>query len=62
MKKRVGITLIGTGVGSDTQAKVPDESESDVTLSDAELSRLISPPSVNGHTHAAALELTGKLL
>ena len=61
MKKRVGITLIGTGVGSDAQAKVPDESESDVTLSDAELSRLISPTSINGHAHAA-LSHTSRLL
>ena len=61
MKKRVGITLIGTGVGSNAQAEVPDERESDVTLSDAELSRLISPTSINGHAHAA-LSHTSRLL
>ena len=61
MKKRVGITLIGTGVGSGTQPEAIDESESPVTLSDAELSRLISAPSNNGHVHTT-LAHTSKLL
>lgn len=61
MKKRVGITLIGTGVGSETEVEAPDESESSVTLSDAELSKLIGNASTNGHGHAA-LAHTSKLL
>ena len=61
MKKRVGITLIGTGIGDSTQSDAPRESESSVSLSDADLSRLINAPSVNGHA-PAALAHTGKLL
>ena len=66
MKKRVGITLIGTGVGSGrqvAQAKASrKESESSVSLSDTELSRLIGGNhSPNGHAHAA-LTNAGKLL
>ncbi len=61
MKKRVGITLIGTGVGSNIKPEAPDKSESRVTLSDAEISRLISAPNSNGHAHAA-LAHTAKLL
>ena len=61
MKKRVGITLIGTGVGSETKPEVPDESESSVSLSEADLSRLISAPARNGHDHAA-LAHTARLL
>ena len=61
MKKRVGITLIGTGVGNCNQPDVPAESESSVALSDEELSRLISAPGTNGHDHAA-LAHTGRLL
>ena len=54
MKKRVGITLIGTGVGSTPQEEPTpkDESKSVVTLSDAELNRLINAPSSNGHLPA----------
>ena len=61
MKKRVGITLIGTGVGSDIQPETPQESESPVILSDADISRLISAPNSNGHAHAALVN-TAKLL
>ena len=51
MKKHVGITLIGTGVGSAPKEEPTpkDESKSVVTLSDAELNRLINAPSSNGH-------------
>ena len=66
MKKRVGITLIGTGVGSGrqvAQAKASrKESESSVSLSDTEISRLIGGNhNANGHAHAS-LTNTGKLL
>ena len=61
MKKRVGITLIGTGIGDNTKPDAANESESSVSLSDAELSRLISPPSINGHAHAT-LSHTSRLL
>ena len=61
MKKRVGITLIGTGIGNNTQPDAAEESESAVSLSDADLSRLISAPSINGHA-PSALAHTGKLL
>ena len=61
MKKRVGITLIGTGIGSDIQPETADESESPVILSDADINRLISAPNRNGHAHAA-LANTAKLL
>ena len=67
MKKRVGITLIGTGVGSNPQEEPADEptpkdeSKSAVTLSDAEINRLINAPSNNGHLQAD-LTQTAKLL
>ena len=61
MKKRVGITLIATGIGSNTQPDGTGESESDVSLSDADLSRLISAPSINGHAPTELAHL-GKLL
>ncbi|MYC07479.1 MAG: cell division protein FtsZ [Chloroflexi bacterium] len=63
MKRRVGITLIGTGVGSKPQKEtIPkDESKSAVTLSDAELNRLINAPSSNGHLQAD-LTQTARLL
>ena len=61
MKKRVGITLIGTGVGSNVQPEDSGDGESLVTLSDAEISRLISPPNKNGHAHAT-LAHTARLL
>ncbi|MCY3543917.1 MAG: cell division protein FtsZ [Chloroflexi bacterium] len=63
MKRRVGITLIGTGVGSKPQEEtIPkDESKSAVTLSDAELNRLINAPSSNGHLQAD-LTQTARLL
>ena len=61
MKKRVGITLVGTGVGSETKPEVPDESESRVSLSEADLNRLISAPGKNGHAQAA-LAHTARLL
>ena len=67
MKKRVGITLIGTGVGSNSQEEPADEptpkdeSKSTVTLSDAEINRLINAPSNNGHLQAD-LTQTAKLL
>lgn len=61
MKKRVGITLIGTGIGSNSQTDVARESESDVTLSDAEISRLISATSSNGHA-TGQVALTSRLL
>lgn len=61
MKKRVGITLIGTGIGSAAQGQGPKENETSVTLSDAELSTLISAPGKNGHSHTA-LAHTGRLL
>ena len=61
MKKRVGITLIGTGIGDNTKSGATEESESAVSLSDADLSRLISAPSINGHA-PTALAHTSKLL
>ena len=61
MKKRVGITLIGTGVGSGTHSASVDESDSPVRISDAELSRLIGPPSSNGHA-PAHVAFTSRLL
>ena len=61
MKKRVGITLIGTGIGDNTQPDSTEESESAVSLSDADLSRLISTPSVNGHSPTELAHM-GKLL
>ena len=61
MKKRVGITLIGTGVGSGQQAAVAKESESSISLSDAEISRLMGGANRNGHSHET-LAQTGKLL
>ena len=63
MKRRVGITLIGTGVGSKPQEEPTpkDESKSVVTLSDAELNRLINAPSSNGHLQAD-LTQTARLL
>ena len=61
MKKRVGITLIGTGIGSIAQPEETEDSESSVTLSDAEISRLINPPTRNGHAQAA-LTHTARLL
>ena len=61
MKKRVGITLIGTGIGNDIQPETADESDSPVILSDADINRLISAPNRNGHAHAA-LANTAKLL
>jgi len=61
MKKRVGITLIGTGIGDNVKLDNAAESESAVTLSDADLTRLISAPSVNGHA-PTELAHTGKLL
>ena len=60
-KKRVGITLIGTGIGDNASPVNADESETAVTLSHADLSRLISAPSVNGHA-PTELAHTGKLL
>ena len=61
MRKRVGITLIGTGIGSAAQPLSPDESESSVTLSDADLSDLINASTRNGHSHSD-LAHTGRLL
>lgn len=61
MKKRVGITLIGTGIGENTQPDATQESESSVSLSDADLSRLISAPSINGHA-PNALTHTSRML
>ena len=61
MKKRVGITLIGTGIGTNVEPESPVVSESSVTLSDAELSRLISAPNTNGHAHVE-LAHTARLL
>ena len=63
LKKRVGITLIGTGVGSKPQEEPTpkDESKSVVTLSDAELNQLINAPSSNGH-HSADLTQSARLL
>ena len=61
MKKRVGITLIGTGIGDNAQQGAAEESESAVSLSDADLSRLISAPSINGHAQNA-LAHTSRLL
>ena len=61
MKKRVGITLIGTGIGDNTQPDGAGESESSVSLSDAELSRLLNATSTNGHA-PTALAHTSKLL
>ncbi|MDE2687914.1 MAG: cell division protein FtsZ [Chloroflexota bacterium] len=60
MKRRVGITLIGTGVGSKPQEEtIPkDESKSAVTLSDAELNRLINAPSSNAHLQADLTQTT----
>lgn len=60
MKKRVGITLIGTGVGSEVQDEVVDESSGNVILSDAEFSRLIGAPSSNGHA-PSQVALTSRL-
>ena len=61
MKKRVGITLIGTGIGDNTKPDATEERESAVSLSDADLSRLISAPSINGHAPTALVH-TSKLL
>ena len=61
MKKRVGITLIGTGVGSGAQTECVDERDSPVTISDAEISRLIGSPTSNGHA-PAHVALTSRLL
>lgn len=61
MKKRVGITLIGTGVGSNVQEETVDESDGNVILSDAEISRLISASGNNGHA-PGQVALTSKLL
>ena len=61
MKKRVGITLIGTGVGGNLQDEAVNESESTVMLSDAELSRLLGAPSKNGHAPGEVAS-TSKLL
>ena len=61
MKKRVGITLIGTGIGDNAKPDAAEECESAVSLSDADLSRLISAPSINGHA-PTALTHTSRLL
>ena len=61
MKKRVSITLIGTGLGNGQQMAVAKESQSSISLSDAEISRLIGSASRNGHSHEK-LAQTGKLL
>ena len=61
MKKRVGITLVGTGVGSHRQELPKDESQSKVSLSDAELTKLIGNHARNGHSRSS-LEPTSKLL
>ena len=61
MKKRVGITLIGTGIGSNAHPEETEDRESSVTLSDAEINRLINPPTRNGHAQAA-LTHTARLL
>ncbi len=61
MKKRVGITLIGTGIGDNAHQDAAGESESAVSLSDADLSRLISTPSINGH-EPNALAHTSRLI
>ena len=61
LKKRVSITLVGTGVGSQRQDLPKDESDSKVSLSDAELTNLLGNQGRNGHSHSA-LELTSKLL
>ena len=61
MKKRVGITLIGTGVVNNVQDETVDESEGNVILSDAEISRLISASGNNGHA-PGQVALTSRLL
>ena len=60
MKKRVGITLIGTGVVNNVQDETVDESDGNVILSDAEISRLISASGNNGHAFGQ-VALTSKL-
>lgn len=61
MKKRVRVTLIGTGIGGNPQTEGASESESGVKLSDAEISRLISATSSNGYA-AGNVALTSRLL
>ena len=61
MKRRVGITLIGTGLGNGQQMAVAKESQSSISLSDAEISGLMVGARRNGHSHEK-LAQTGKLL
>ena len=61
MKKSIGITLIGTGVGAAPSEPTPNESDSPITLTDDDISKLIGSVSGNRHLHEP-LTLTSKLL
>ena len=66
MKKRVGITLIGTGVGATPEVVTSEkqkegESSSEVSLSDADIGKLIGSSGTNGHSDQP-LAFTSRLL
>ncbi len=61
MRKRVGITLIGTGVSSNLSESTANERESQVSLSDEELKNLIGTSTKNGSA-GKGLEHTARLI
>lgn len=58
MKRRVGITIVATGVGKSGQTTHAEENESGVSLSDAELANLLGSRSANGHAAGGIMAST----